>query len=83
MLQIYRVEEKELNKVMIALGAMIRKIREQTTDFSQSKLAVEIGMSENQVSRIERGETNPTVKTLLIIAKALKVEIKDLFENGN
>ncbi|WP_197413374.1 helix-turn-helix domain-containing protein [Flavobacterium sp. TMP13] len=77
------MEEKELNKVMIALGAMIRKIREQTTDFSQSKLAVEIGMSENQVSRIERGETNPTVKTLLIIAKALKVEIKDLFENGN
>jgi transcriptional regulator with XRE-family HTH domain len=79
MVQFYHVEEKELNKVQIALGATIRKIREETTDFSQAKLAVEIGMSENQVSRIERGETNPTVKTLTIIAKTLKVDIKDLF----
>jgi len=73
------VEEKEINKVQIILGATIRKIREEKTNYSQAKLAVEIGMSENQVSRIERGETNPTVKTLTIIAKALKVDIKDLF----
>jgi transcriptional regulator with XRE-family HTH domain len=73
------VEEKELNKVQIRLGATIRKIREEKSEYSQSKLAIEIGMSENQVSRIERGETNPTVKTLTLIAKALKVDIKDLF----
>lgn len=73
------MEEKELNKVQITLGATIRKIREEKSEYSQSKLAVEIGMSENQVSRIERGETNPTVRTLTLIAKALKVEIKDLF----
>jgi transcriptional regulator with XRE-family HTH domain len=79
MLHFYIVEEKEINKVQITLGATIRKIREEKTNYSQSKLAVEIGMSENQVSRIERGETNPTVKTLTIIAKALKVNIKDLF----
>lgn len=80
MLQIYLVEEEEINKVQITLGTTIRKIREEKTNYSQSKLAVEIGMSENQVSRIERGETNPTVKTLTIIAKALKVDIKDLFK---
>lgn len=73
------MEEKELNKVQITLGATIRKIREEKSEYSQSKLAIEIGMSENQVSRIERGETNPTVRTLTLIAKALKVEIKDLF----
>jgi transcriptional regulator with XRE-family HTH domain len=73
------VEEKEINKVQKKLGATIRKIREEKDEYSQSKLAVEIGMSVNQVARIERGETNPTVKTLTLIAKALKVDIKDLF----
>ncbi len=73
------MEEKEINKIQINLGAAIRKIREEKDQYSQSKLAVEIGMSVNQVARIERGETNPTVKTLSLIAKALKVNIKDFF----
>lgn len=73
------MEEKELNKIQIRLGVAIREIREKKSNFSQSKLAVEIGMSENQVSRIERGETNPTVKTLILISRALNVDIKDLF----
>jgi len=74
------VEEKELNSIQVKLGSTIRQIREKKTNYSQSKLAVEIGMSENQVSRIERGETNPTVKTLTMIARALKVDIKDFFD---
>lgn len=73
------MEEKELQKIQIKLGATIRKIREEKDEYSQSKLAFEIGMSVNQVARIERGETNPTVKTLTLIAKALTVDIKDLF----
>lgn len=73
------MEEKEINKVQKKLGATIRKIREEKDQYSQSKLAVEIGMSVNQVARIERGETNPTVKTLTLISIALKVDIKDLF----
>ncbi|CAM3009745.1 helix-turn-helix domain-containing protein [Flavobacterium frigoris] len=74
------MEEKELNKVQITLGATIRRIREETTDFSQFKLSIEIGMSENQIRRIEKGKSNPTVNTLAKIAKALKVNIKVLFE---
>lgn len=73
------MEEKELHNIQIKLGATIRKIREDKDEYSQSKLAFEIGMSVNQVARIERGETNPTVKTLTLIAKALEVNIKDLF----
>lgn len=80
MTEFYVVIKDERYKVLIALGATIRRIREETTDFSQSKLAIEIGISENQVGRIERGESNPTVKTLLKIASALKVDIKILFE---
>ncbi|MTH15902.1 helix-turn-helix transcriptional regulator [Flavobacterium sp. LC2016-01] len=73
------MEDIEINKVQKKLGATIRKIREEKDQYSQSKLAVEIGMSVNQVARIERGETNPTLKTLTLIAIALKVDIKDLF----
>jgi transcriptional regulator with XRE-family HTH domain len=80
MTEFYTVIKDEQYKVLVALGATIRRIREETTDFSQSKLAIEIGLSENQVGRIERGESNPTVKTLMKIATALKVDIRMLFE---
>ncbi|WP_426092877.1 helix-turn-helix domain-containing protein [Flavobacterium sp. DSR3-2] len=80
MTEFYTVIKDEQYKALVALGATIRRIREETTDFSQSKLAIEIGLSENQVGRIERGESNPTVKTLLKISKALKVDLRSLFE---
>ncbi|WP_413998111.1 helix-turn-helix domain-containing protein [Flavobacterium sp. W1B] len=79
MIEFYDVENEEQNKVIVKLGLTIRKIREESTAFSQDKLALEVDLSENQIRRIEKGQTNPTIKTLLKIAKVLKVDIKDLF----
>ena len=79
MIEFYGVEKQEQNKAIVKLGLTIRKIREETTDFSQDKFALEVELSENQIRRIEKGQTNPTIKTLLRIAKVLKVDIKDLF----
>lgn len=79
MMEFYDVENEQQNKAIIKLGLTIRKIREESTDFSQDKLALEVDLSENQIRRIEKGQTNPTIKTLLKIAKALNVDIKDLF----
>ncbi len=79
MIEFYAVESNEHNNAVVKLGLTIRKIREETTDFSQDKLALEVDLSENQIRRIEKGQTNPTIKNLLKIAKALKVDIKDLF----
>ncbi|WP_162127503.1 helix-turn-helix domain-containing protein [Flavobacterium phycosphaerae] len=79
MIEFYNVENEQQNKAIIKLGLTIRKIREESTDFSQDKLALEVDLSENQIRRIEKGQTNPTIKTLLKIAKALNVDIKDLF----
>ena len=78
-MEFYAVESEQQNKAIIKLGLTIRKIREESTDFSQDKLALEVDLSENQIRRIEKGQTNPTIKTLLKIAKALNVDIKDLF----
>lgn len=80
MMEFYDVESEQQNKAIIKLGLTIRKIREESTDFSQDKLALEVDLSENQIRRIEKGQTNPTIKTLLKIAKALNVDIKDLFK---
>ncbi len=41
---------------------------------SQSALAGQIGMSQPAVARLERGDHNPTVDTLMRLASALDVE---------
>ena len=79
-MEFYNVENDEQNKAIVELGLTIRKIREESTDFSQDKLALEVDLSENQIRRIEKGQTNPTIKSLLKIARALKVDIKELFK---
>lgn len=73
------MENKDYDEALIKLGLTIRKLREETTSFSQEKLGLEVDLSENQIRRIEKGQTNPTVKSLLKIAEILKVNIKDLF----
>ena len=47
--------------------------------FSQFTLGIEVQMSTNQIGRIERGKTNPTVRSLSKIAHALKIEISEFF----
>ncbi len=78
-IEFYNVENEQQHRALIQLGLNIRRIREESTKFSQDTLALEVDLSENQIRRIEKGQTNPTVKSLLKIAKALKVDIKDLF----
>ena len=43
-------------------------------------LANEIEMEYRQLGRIERGEVNTTVLSLLKIAEALKIPVKDLLD---
>ncbi len=42
-------------------------------------LAIKAEMEENALQRIEKGRTNPTVKTLVKVANALKIDVADLF----
>lgn len=59
------------------IGQNISKIRKRR-GMTQLDLAAATGMEENAVGRIETGRTNPTVKTLLRIAKALEVPLTEL-----
>ena len=38
------------------------------------------GVSKTTINNIENGKANPTMDTLLLLAKALGVELSDLFE---
>ena len=62
------------------VGKQICTLRKQLK-LTQASLASSAGMEESALQRIESGRTNPTIKTLYKVSKALNVEIKDLFEN--
>lgn len=62
---------------LVLLGKKIRALRE-SNDYSQDTFAVEVGLGRSYYSRLERGQINPSVLTLLKISKALKVKLVDL-----
>jgi transcriptional regulator with XRE-family HTH domain len=56
----------------------IKELREGK-DWNQTALAYHAGITASQVSLIETGKRNPSVSTLEAIAKAMEVEVADLF----
>jgi transcriptional regulator with XRE-family HTH domain len=61
-----------------AFGMNLRKIRKEK-GLSQEKLAYKADLSLSQIGRIERGEANPTICTVKIIAEALNESPYKLF----
>jgi len=59
------------------LGDEIRERREQR-DVSQEALAFEAGLHRNVIGRLERGEYNPSLETLISIQRALDVPLSEL-----
>lgn len=70
------VDNREFIK---SIGQKVLSIR-QNRKMSQLDLAVISGLERTQIGRVERGEVNPTVETLKIIADALEINIKDFFD---
>ena len=60
-------------------GAKLAYVR-KTRKLSQMKLAEIVDMNFNYIGQIERGEANVTIHTMKIIANALDVELKELFD---
>lgn len=71
-----------MRKILIAFGKNLRKVR-KAQGFTQAQLANDIGVEISQISRIERGIINTSVGNVNAIAKALKVDLKDLFHLNN
>jgi len=60
------------------LGIQIAKLRKDRK-VSQEKLADMVGVRRTYIGFIEQGVRNPSIGNIFRIAKALKVDIKDLF----
>jgi len=63
------------------VGTCIREIRE-AKGYSLRALADRSGLSLNAISRIERGNSSPTVSSLQRLATALAVPINEFFETS-
>ena len=65
-----------------ALGRRVRALREAAR-LTQEDFATRSGISVSFASLLERGERSPSYETLFSIAKALNVEVSELFrEDG-
>lgn len=65
---------------MASIGDNIRKYR-KSGQRTQKDLGEAIGISNTYLSDIERGRTNPSIKTLKRIAKALDISYIDLLKD--
>jgi len=66
------------DEVIKAFGGRLRDLR-ISKSLSQEELANEAEIPLSQVGRIERGEINPTLSTISVLARSLGVNIRDLF----
>lgn len=67
--------------VLVALGKRIKALRIES-DMSQLELAFGCELDRSYISLIERGQANPSMLTIGVIAYVLQVSLSTLFE-GN
>lgn len=68
-----------MSKITKAFGKRVRDLRAKNNIGSQMDLAHKSKLDRTYIGGIERGERNPSLKNIEKIAKALKVQVKDLF----
>ncbi len=61
------------------LGQAVRRLRTQTTNYSQDGFGRAIGRHRTFIGLLERGKANPSLKTLYLVATGLGVSLADLF----
>jgi transcriptional regulator with XRE-family HTH domain len=74
------VKSQKINEsVLKKLGARIVNLRKKK-GMSQNKLALDIDWERNNLSKIENGQNNVTIDTLIKISKALDVTLSELLK---
>ena len=71
-----------MNEILYRIGRRIVQLRTER-GISQQDLAARCNFEKSNMSRIEYGRSNMTVGTLLLIARALEVRLRDLVDVDN
>ncbi|HEV2990289.1 MAG TPA: helix-turn-helix transcriptional regulator [Candidatus Angelobacter sp.] len=66
-----------LQQVAKLLGARIRQLRKKK-GWSQEEFAMICDLHRSHMGKIERGETNLRLSTLMVMARHLEVRVEDL-----
>jgi transcriptional regulator with XRE-family HTH domain len=66
-------------RILIAFGKNLKRLR-MNSNFTQEELAYQSGVSLSQIARMETGKINPTLCTLITVAKTLKIRATDLLD---
>lgn len=67
-------------KKILAKLALNIKAERTRKNLSQAELAELIDASENSIGKIERAEQNPSATMVYLIARALEIDINELFK---
>ena len=65
--------------ILKKLGERILALRKKSGK-SQSQFSYEMGWDKPNLRKIEKGKTNPTVKTLIKIAEVLEISLSELLK---
>lgn len=75
------LSSKRQDPALIALGSAIRRIR-LSKDISQEKLALMAEVDRSYVGRVERGDNNVAILTLLKLAEAMDISLAKLMHEA-
>lgn len=70
--------EEKYQSILSNISWQLERIRKEK-GFTQKHVAFNCEMEEQNYRRIEKGLTNPTLKSLVRICDVLDIDIKDLF----
>lgn len=67
------------NIAIVEFGKRLKTLRKKQK-LTQKQLAFEVGISDVQIRRIEKGEINTSLSVIVGVAESLNVPLKDLFD---
>ena len=79
--------EAERAQILRQFGDKVRALREakacdlEPPRYGQEKLAGDAGLHRTEIGKIERGETEPGLLTLLILAAGMRLTLNDLTDD--
>jgi transcriptional regulator with XRE-family HTH domain len=73
------VKHRRNEKFLKAFGENFKSLRKEK-GLSQEDVAYDSGIELRQIGRIERGEVNTGLSTIITLAETLKLPVKQLFE---